>query len=157
MNPQIWLGNLLFLITPFFIDQLGVGGAGHVWSTCEGGLEEEWRHSVAPIPKDKILEAIKTMEDDIEFAQDDILLPPSGELKPNSNDSDDDDHEDSRDDSYYFEKEVPIFAFKTLVRCIVWISDFKTLHHLQVEATFLRAVHENIQESHLILEINSLK
>ncbi|BAT88014.1 hypothetical protein VIGAN_05144500 [Vigna angularis var. angularis] len=111
--------------------QLGVGGAGHVWSTCEGGLEEEWRHSVAPIPKDKIQEAIKTMEDDMEFATDDVFLPPSGELKPNSNDSDDDDHEDSRDDSYYFEKEV--------------------------EATFLRAVHENIQESHLILEINSLK
>jgi len=89
-----------------------MGGAGHVWSTCEGGHEEEWRHSVAPIPKDKILEAIKTMEDDLECAQDDIFLPPSGELKPNSNDSDDDDHEDSRDDSYYFEKEVRILAFK---------------------------------------------
>ncbi|RDX99323.1 Translation initiation factor eIF-2B subunit epsilon, partial [Mucuna pruriens] len=111
--------------------ELGMGGVGHVWSTCEGGLEEEWRHSVAPIPKDKILEAIKTMEDDLEFTHDDSFLPTSGELKPNSNDSDYDDHEDSRDDSYYFEKEV--------------------------EATFLRAVHENIQESHVILEINSLK
>ncbi|TKY61431.1 translation initiation factor eIF-2B subunit epsilon [Spatholobus suberectus] len=111
--------------------ELGMGGVGHVWSTCEGGHEEEWRHSVAPIPKDKILEAIKAMEDDLELTHDDSFLPPSGELKPNSNDSDDDDHEDSRDDSYYFEKEV--------------------------EATFLRAVHENIQESHLILEINSLK
>jgi len=29
--------------------------------------------------------------------------------------------------------------------------------HLQVEATFLRAVHENIQENHLTLEVNSLK
>ncbi|KAK7397263.1 hypothetical protein VNO78_18430 [Psophocarpus tetragonolobus] len=111
--------------------ELGMGGAGHVWLTCEGGHEEEWRHSVAPIPKDKILEAIKIMEDDLELTHDDSFFPPSGELKPNSNDSDDDDHEDSRDDSYYFEKEV--------------------------EATFLRAVHENIQESHLILEINSLK
>ncbi|KAG4916907.1 hypothetical protein JHK87_054464 [Glycine soja] len=111
--------------------ELGMGGAGHVWSTCEGSHEEEWRHSVAPIPKDKILEAIKTMEDDLELTHDDSFLPPSGELKPNSNYSDDDDHEDSRDDSYYFDKEV--------------------------EATFLRAVHENIQESHLILEINSLK
>ncbi|KAG5056145.1 hypothetical protein JHK85_008655 [Glycine max] len=109
--------------------ELGMGGAGHVWSTCEGSHEEEWRHSVAPIPKDKVMEAIKTMKDDLE--NDDSFLPPSGELKPNSNYSDDDDHEDSRDDSYYFEKEV--------------------------EATFLRAVHENIQESHLILEINSLK
>ncbi|KAL2990094.1 hypothetical protein AAZX31_11G177400 [Glycine max] len=106
-----------------------MGGAGHVWSTCEGSHEEVRRHSVAPIPKDKVMEAIKTMEDDLE--NDDSFLPPSGELKPNSNYSDDDDHEDSRDDSYYFEKEV--------------------------EATFLRVVHENIQESHLILEINSLK
>ena len=29
--------------------------------------------------------------------------------------------------------------------------------HLQVEATFLRAVLENIQENHLTLEVNSLK
>lgn len=27
----------------------------------------------------------------------------------------------------------------------------------QVEATFLRAVHENIKEDHVILEVNSLK
>ncbi|KAK7337851.1 hypothetical protein VNO77_18438 [Canavalia gladiata] len=111
--------------------ELGIGGVGHVWSPCEGSHEEEWRHSVAPIPADKILEAMKIMEDDLELTRDGSFLPPSGELKPNSNDSDDDDHEDSRDDSIYFEKEV--------------------------EATFLRAVHENIQESHLILEVNSLK
>ena len=67
---------------------------------------------MAPIPKDKILEAIKTMEDDLELANDDSVLPPSGELKPNSNDSDDDDHEDSRDDSYYFEKEVGILTLQ---------------------------------------------
>ncbi|XP_027348978.1 translation initiation factor eIF-2B subunit epsilon isoform X1 [Abrus precatorius] len=111
--------------------ELGVGSVGHVWSPCEGGHEEEWRHSVARIPADKILEAMQSMEDELELNHDGSLLPPSGELKPNSNDSDDDDHDDSRDDSYYFEKEV--------------------------EATFLRAVHENIQESHLILEVNSLK
>jgi len=112
---------------------------------------------VAPIPKDKILEAIKTMEDDMEFAQDDSFLPPSGELKPNSNDSDDDDHEDSRDDSYYFEKEVRILAFKPVSDAFCGYQILKILYHLQVEATFLRAVHENIQESHLMLEINSLK
>ncbi|XP_061348460.1 uncharacterized protein LOC133293858 [Gastrolobium bilobum] len=111
--------------------ELGVGGVGYVWSKCEGGHEEEWRHSVAPIPADKILEAMKTMEDDLELTHDGSILPPSGELKPNSNNSDDDDNEDSRDDSYYFEKEV--------------------------EATFLRAVHESIQVDHLILEVNSLK
>lgn len=55
-------------------------------------------------------------------------VPPSGELIPNPNDSDDDDNDDLRDD---FDKEV--------------------------EATFLRAVLENIQENHLTLEVNSLK
>jgi hypothetical protein len=30
-------------------------------------------------------------------------------------------------------------------------------YHLQVEATFLRAVHENIKEDHVILEVNSLR
>lgn len=28
---------------------------------------------------------------------------------------------------------------------------------LQVEATFLRAVHENVKEDHIILEVNSLR
>ncbi|OIW13547.1 hypothetical protein TanjilG_29288 [Lupinus angustifolius] len=110
--------------------QLGVGGVGYIWSKCEGGHEEEWRHSVAPIPADKISEAMKIMEDELELTYDGSILPPSGELKPDCNDSEDDDNEDSRDDSY-FEKEV--------------------------EATFLRAEQENIQEGHLILEVNSLK
>jgi hypothetical protein len=34
---------------------------------------------------------------------------------------------------------------------------FLIVHHLQVEATFLRAVHENIEDNHLTLEVNSLK
>ncbi|CAI8593997.1 unnamed protein product [Vicia faba] len=108
--------------------ELGFGGVGYVWPKCEGGLEEEWRHSVAPITEDKILEAVKAMENELELIHDGNTLPPSGELIPNSNDSDDDDNDDSRDD---FDKEV--------------------------EATFLRAVHENIQDVHLTLEINSLK
>ncbi|CAL0311248.1 unnamed protein product [Lupinus luteus] len=110
--------------------ELGVGGVGYIWSKCEGGHEEEWRHSVAPIPADKISEAMKIMEDELELTYDGSILPPSGELKPDCNDSEDDDNEDSRDDTY-FEKEV--------------------------EATFLRAAQENIQEAHLILEVNSLK
>ncbi|TQD70650.1 hypothetical protein C1H46_043820 [Malus baccata] len=56
--------------------------------------------------------------------------PQVGELKPDSNDSEGDDGE-FRDDSAYFEREV--------------------------EATFLRAVHENIQVDHVILEVNSLR
>ncbi|XP_054810914.1 uncharacterized protein LOC129312367 [Prosopis cineraria] len=110
--------------------ELGVGGTGYVWSKCDGGLEEEWRHSVAPIPADKISEAMEILENDLDLAHDGSILPPSGELKPDSNESDIDDIEYSRDDSY-FEKEV--------------------------EATFLRAVHENIKEDHVILEVNSLK
>ncbi|CAL5185651.1 unnamed protein product [Lathyrus oleraceus] len=106
--------------------ELGFGGVGYVWPKCEG--EEEWRHSVAPITEDKILEAVKAIEHELELIHDGNTLPPSGELIPNSNDSDDDDNDDSRDD---FDKEV--------------------------EATFLRAVHENIQDVHLTLEINSLK
>lgn len=83
---------------------------------------------MAPITEDKILEAMKAMEDELELIHDGSILPPSGELLPNPNDSDDDDNDDLRDD---FDKEV--------------------------EATFLRAVLENIQENHLTLEVNSLK
>ncbi|PNX87521.1 translation initiation factor eIF-2B subunit epsilon-like protein, partial [Trifolium pratense] len=107
---------------------LGFGGVGYIWPKCEGGHEEEWRHSVAPITEDKILEAVKALEDELELILDGNTLPPSGELKPNSIDSDEDDNDDLRDD---FDKEV--------------------------EETFLRAVHENIQENHLTLEVNSLK
>lgn len=108
--------------------ELGFGGVGYIWPKCEGGHEEEWRHSVAPITEDKILEAVKAMENELELILDGNTLPPSGELIPNSIDSDEDDNDDSRDD---FDKEV--------------------------EATFLRAVHENIEDNHLTLEVNSLK
>ncbi|KAM1222960.1 hypothetical protein ACFX2J_010419 [Malus domestica] len=110
--------------------ELGTGGAGYVWSICEGGHDEEWRHSVAPIPADKLLEAIHAADDDLEHVQDGSSLPPSGELKPDSNDSEGDDVV-SIEDSADFEREV--------------------------EATFLRAVHENIQVDHVILEVNSLR
>ncbi|XP_040999622.1 translation initiation factor eIF-2B subunit epsilon isoform X2 [Juglans microcarpa x Juglans regia] len=113
-------------------DELGTGGIGYVWSICEGSHEEEWRHSIAPIPADKLAEAMQTTEDDLELiTQDGSVLPASGELKLDSIDSDDVDIEDSRDDSIDFEKEV--------------------------EATFLRAVLENIKEDHVILEVNSLR
>ncbi|KAJ9185907.1 hypothetical protein P3X46_005483 [Hevea brasiliensis] len=110
--------------------ELGPGGAGYVWSISEGGHEDEWRHSVAPIPAEKLAEAMQAIEDDLELLNlDGSALSPSGELKPdyNSNDSEGDD--DSRDDT--FEKEV--------------------------EATFLRAVHENIKVDDIILEMNSLR
>ncbi|KAJ8760715.1 hypothetical protein K2173_017784 [Erythroxylum novogranatense] len=114
--------------------ELGPGGVGHIWTICEGGHEEEWRHSVAPIPTDKLAESMEMINDDLEVLNlDGSALSPSGELKLDANaiDSEDDDIEDSRDDSIYFEKEV--------------------------EATFLRAVHENIRVEDLILEMNSLR
>lgn len=86
--------------------QLGSGGVGHIWSFSEGGYDEELRHSVAPIPADKLAELIQAIDDDLELTQDGSILPPSGELKPDSNYSEDDDNEDSRDESIFFEKEV---------------------------------------------------
>ncbi|XP_057961800.1 uncharacterized protein LOC131153477 [Malania oleifera] len=111
-DPQCWARS-----------EVGAGGTGFIWSFCEGGNDEEWRHSVAPIPADKIAEVIEATGDDQEtFTQDGNVLLPSEEHY-----SEDDDN----DDSVYFEKEV--------------------------EATFLRAVHENVMEDNVILEVNSLR
>ncbi|XP_050225237.1 uncharacterized protein LOC126674774 [Mercurialis annua] len=110
--------------------ELGRGGAGYIWSISEGGHEDDWRHSVAPIPADKLAEAMQAIEDDLELLNlDGSALSPSGELLPDSNSNDSEGDDDSRDDS--FEKEV--------------------------EATFLRAVHENIKDDDVILEMNSLR
>ncbi|KAF4371921.1 hypothetical protein F8388_000088 [Cannabis sativa] len=111
--------------------QLGAGGVGYIWSLSDGGHDEEWRHSVAPITAEKLAELTDAMDDDLELAPDGSILPPSGDLKLDSNDSEDDDNNVFRDDSIDFEKEV--------------------------EATFLRAVHENIKVDNVILEINSLR
>lgn len=110
--------------------EVGNGGVGFIWSISEAGHEEEWRHSVAPIPADRLVEMIKSATDELEVSnQDGDVLPPSGDLEPDSIDGDFDG--DVRDDSAHFEKEV--------------------------EATFLRAVHENVKEDHVILEVNSLR
>ncbi|KAJ4715515.1 translation initiation factor eIF-2B subunit epsilon-like [Melia azedarach] len=114
--------------------ELGTGGVGYIWATSEGGHEEEWRHSVAPIPADKLAEITQAVNDDQELVtQDGTVLTPAGEFvsDTNSNVSLDDDNEDSKDDSVYFEKEV--------------------------EATFLRAVEENVKVDLVILEVNSLR
>ncbi|PON73954.1 UDP-3-O-[3-hydroxymyristoyl] glucosamine N-acyltransferase LpxD [Parasponia andersonii] len=108
--------------------QLGAGGVGYIWSFSEGGHDEEWRHSIAPISTEKLAEATDAMDDDMELAPDGSILPPSGDLKL---DSEDDYTEVFRDESIDFEKEV--------------------------EATFLRAVHEDINVDNVILEVNSLR
>ncbi|KAK6915488.1 W2 domain, partial [Dillenia turbinata] len=111
--------------------ELGTSGGFYIWSLDEGGLEEEWRHSVAHIPADKLAALLQAAEDDLEVsAQDGNVLPPSGELDANTENSEDD-LDDLKDDSVYFEREV--------------------------EATFLRAVHENVVVDNVILEVNSLQ
>ncbi|KAF8017919.1 hypothetical protein BT93_H2973 [Corymbia citriodora subsp. variegata] len=105
--------------------ELGYGGVGYIWSLCEGSHEEEWRHSVAPIPAEKLAEITQVIEDDLELVSQDSNAPASsGELKPDT-------QINAEDDAVYFEKEV--------------------------EATFLRAVNENVEVDHVILEVNSLR
>ncbi|KAL6498835.1 hypothetical protein OROGR_028382 [Orobanche gracilis] len=107
--------------------QVGQGGVGYIWLVCEGGYEE-WRHSVAPITSERLAEILRNTTDEVEISnEDNNILPPSGELEP---DSVEDSDEDANDDFAHFEREV--------------------------EATFLRAVHENVKEDHVILEVNSL-
>ncbi|PPS01539.1 hypothetical protein GOBAR_AA19122 [Gossypium barbadense] len=100
----------------------------------EGAYDEEWRHSVAPIPTDKLVKLMLDKDEDEELlTQDGNVISASRELKTDSdgNGSEDDDNEDSRDDYVSFEKEV--------------------------EATFLRAVHENVKVDLAVLEVNALR
>ncbi|XP_057788646.1 uncharacterized protein LOC131005649 isoform X2 [Salvia miltiorrhiza] len=116
------------LITEVSDSQIQVGGVGFIWSVGEKGLEEEWRHSVAPIPADRLVEIINSATDELEISNaEGNILPPSGELGLDS----DNESDDVRDDYAHFEEEV--------------------------EATFLRTKNENIEEEHLILEVNSLR
>lgn len=70
----------------------------------EGGHEDEWRHSVAPIPADHLVEIIKNATAELEISNEDgNVLPPSGELEPSSINGSD---EDATDDYAHFEKEV---------------------------------------------------
>ncbi|WMV11845.1 hypothetical protein MTR67_005230 [Solanum verrucosum] len=112
---------------------VGDGGVGFIWLVSEAGQEEEWRHSVAPIPVDKLVAIMQISNDEADLPNEDgAFLPPSGELGPDSitNDSNED-AEDIRDDSVIFEREV--------------------------EATFQRAVEEDVTDDHVILEVNSLR
>lgn len=52
---------------------MGKTGAGYKWSIRDGGQEEEWRHSVAPIPPEKIREIMAAEEEgEIEEADHDV-------------------------------------------------------------------------------------
>lgn len=107
--------------------EVGADGAGYIWSVCEG-REEEWRHSVAPISEGKLAEILQAADVDLDLPATDSTLPLQ-KSKASSNKSEDETEENIDDD--YFEKEV--------------------------EATFQRAVQENIKDDNVILEVNSLR
>ncbi|KAK9137922.1 hypothetical protein Sjap_008516 [Stephania japonica] len=116
------------------VSEVGISGVGYIWSACEAGHEEEWRHSVAPIPQDKLEEVVRAALAELDLVtQESSQLPASGELKPGSETANslDGENEEAKDDSIDFEREV--------------------------EATFLRAVHEGVEQEHVILEMNSLR
>ena len=109
-------GNLRVVFFIFFF-KVGSGGAGYIWSACEGGREEEWRHSVAPIPKDKLAEISQAEKDNLDqLDSNDGSNPPSGELQAPSNNSNFHNTEESMDDYLLFEKEVHDSRFKIFMR-----------------------------------------
>ncbi|KAI3946571.1 hypothetical protein MKX01_014429 [Papaver californicum] len=107
--------------------KVGVSGVGYIWSVCEGGHEEEWRHSVAPIPANKVAELRKAP---IEPDTPKLEMLPAARIRPDFETSDSD-NDPATDDQCDFDKEV--------------------------EATFLRAVHEGVDQEHVIIEVNSLR
>lgn len=112
--------------------EVGISGVGYIWSGCDSGHEEEWRHSIAPILTEKLVElSFITHAVPIVSNHDTGSIPLSGELLPDSESTgfDDGDVEDYRD-SADFEKEV--------------------------EATFQRAL-QGVDQDNVILEINSLR
>ncbi|POO00550.1 hypothetical protein TorRG33x02_036240 [Trema orientale] len=46
----------------------------------KGDHDEEWRHSVAPIPAEELTEATDDVDDEMEIALDNGILPPLGDL-----------------------------------------------------------------------------
>ncbi|XP_068665360.1 uncharacterized protein [Aristolochia californica] len=115
--------------------EVGASGLGYVWSISDVGHGEEWKQSIAPISADKLSELVGGTHTNLDLSTQDVnTLHAYGELKPDSViDSDDDTNEEFKGDDTSFEKEV--------------------------EATFLRAVHEvpGVQQEHVQLEIKSLR
>lgn len=111
--------------------EVGVTGAGYKWSLGESNQEEEWRHSISPIPYEKIQELILNKRFDFDDTAFDIgMVQTPGESKPDSEIADD---ESEKPETAYFNKEV--------------------------EETFRRAVLEvpGVEQHHVIIEINSLR
>ncbi|KAG1361504.1 hypothetical protein COCNU_09G009670 [Cocos nucifera] len=93
------------VILSFKVD---ISGVGYIWSTTEGGHEEEWRHSIAPIPAEKLMEFSLSAHTDLGLSNQDVnSLPASGELQLDSESTGFDDGEDYKD-SADFEKEIEV-------------------------------------------------
>ncbi|RWW12537.1 hypothetical protein GW17_00023795 [Ensete ventricosum] len=87
---------------------VGIAGVGYIWCSYEGGNDEEWRHSVAPIPASKLAELSHEDYEDPDVSYQEVnSTPVSGELRPDSEITGDDDA-DGTDygDSADFDKEV---------------------------------------------------
>ncbi|KAG7542386.1 Nucleotidyl transferase domain [Arabidopsis thaliana x Arabidopsis arenosa] len=80
--------------------ELGPDGTGYIWKVCDSAHDEEWKHSVVPIPMDKLADITRAMDDD--DIEDESVVPPSGELKSDT----DSINTDANDDYGYFEREV---------------------------------------------------
>lgn len=111
-------------------DEVGETGAGYRWSNRDGSQEEDWRHSVAPIPADKIRELVSAEEEgEIEEADNDFGAAARDSIAGTGVEGD----EETEDDEDDFEKEV--------------------------EGTFLRLAEgtAGVQPEHVVIEVNSLK
>lgn len=135
--------------------KVGADGAGYIWSVFEG-REEEWRHSVAPISEDKLAELLQ--------AADDVLDVPHVENHQHSEElvAPSIDPENLTDDNIdEFEKEVSLAPSIRLDNSGLLFSfpleSIFSLFFLKVEATFQRAVQENIKDDNVVLEVNSLR
>ncbi|KAG9150311.1 hypothetical protein Leryth_017616 [Lithospermum erythrorhizon] len=111
--------------------EVGSDGAGFIWSIPEGSLEGEWRHSVAPIPPEKLSEITQRINAELYINQDRSIVPASGELEPDSISDVSDDTDSDKDMNAFFEKEVDL--------------------------TFRRAVHENTDDDTVIFLLNQIR
>ncbi|XP_031499945.1 uncharacterized protein LOC116264101 [Nymphaea colorata] len=115
--------------------KVGVSGAGVLWSIGENLQEDEWKHSIAPIPAEKLGGIIAALAD-AEASQDLGTLQTSEGVKANIERDVDEDGNSVVDDDV----------------------DLKTVQFdKEVEETFARAVVEGVEQDHVILEINALR
>ena len=77
--------------------EVGVTCAGYKWSLGENNQEEEWRHSISPIPSEKIQKLILNKRFDFDNTAFDIgTVQTPSESKPDS----------KKPEAAYFNKEV---------------------------------------------------